>query len=653
MAARFANCPNCGGQVEFKAGSSLLAVCGYCQSCVVRVGDDITELELLGKVSPLANVASPLYLGISGRYEKKSFTIVGRLQLDYGLGPWNEWYATFDDGTWGWIAEAQGRIYVLFGRELSGLPPYSHWRVGTKFQIGGKRFTVTERRKARFTSAEGELPFAVAPGSELKYCDIEGEDRAFGTLDFGDGEALESVFVGVETEYAAIFSKADLRDTEAPAAATVGLNCPSCGAALALKAPDEAQRVTCPSCTSVLDCGSGELKLVQAARQKLAETPIPLGAKGIYKGKSFEVYGQIVRSVVVEGIEYAWDEYLLRTQDRAWRWLVESNGHYSFVEPVSSGALRGDRLSPTFAGKSFKLFQSASARVRALRGEFYWKVAVGDLVSTADFVNPPLMLSRETTHEEESWSLATYLTPKEVTEIFKLRSDNGTLRSAPQPRGISPNQPNPHTRTRGTVLKLAALYTLLLALFAFGVKGRSVELPVYSAATALVKDPKRAEENIIVTPPFEIPKKSNLEITVSADVSNSWFFLGGALISEDDGTVREFGVDVAYYHGYSGGESWSEGGPADSHFLGAVDPGRYVLRLEPQWDTTGYKLSGAQGLAFASRYTINVRSDVFLPSHALAFGGLLWIFPIIIVALHSGFEKRRWADSDFAPGGED
>ena len=47
----------------------------------------------------------------------RGFTLVGRLQLDYGQGPWNEWYAAFDDGDWGWVAEAQGKVSTPDARE--------------------------------------------------------------------------------------------------------------------------------------------------------------------------------------------------------------------------------------------------------------------------------------------------------------------------------------------------------------------------------------------------------------------------------------------------------------------------------------------------------------------------------------------------------
>ena len=101
MSSRIANCPNCGGQVEFRAGTSLITVCPYCSSMVARRGDDLGELEITGQVAPLIDLGSPLSLGLAGRDGRLGFSLIGRAQLDWGNGPWNEWYASFDDGSWG------------------------------------------------------------------------------------------------------------------------------------------------------------------------------------------------------------------------------------------------------------------------------------------------------------------------------------------------------------------------------------------------------------------------------------------------------------------------------------------------------------------------------------------------------------------------
>ena len=84
-----APCPGCGAPVEFKSAQSTHAVCGYCQSTVVRSGDVLTRL---GKMAELFDDHSPLQLFASGRINldgaEQPFTLIGRLQFKSDAGVW-------------------------------------------------------------------------------------------------------------------------------------------------------------------------------------------------------------------------------------------------------------------------------------------------------------------------------------------------------------------------------------------------------------------------------------------------------------------------------------------------------------------------------------------------------------------------------------
>lgn len=640
-AARVTNCPNCGGQVEFKAGASLLSVCPYCSSAVARVGDDITELEILGQVAPLADIGSPLALGTSGKLDGKSFTIVGRVQLDYGAGPWNEWYAAFDDERWGWIAEAQGRLYITFGKEVDGLPSFQQARVGSTFLVGKNRLTVTERRRARFVSGEGELPFALSPDARFNYCDVEGPNGMFGTIDYGDGFDPEMLFMGVEKRYDDVFDKSVLRNYEASeAAAGVGMNCPNCGAAVALRAPDDAQRVVCDSCESLLDCKKGsELYLLSAAKTKGPEPLIPLGARGKLEDERYTVYGMLTRSVTFDGIKYAWSEYLLRNERRGgYFWLIESDGHWTFVRPVSAGSVQQNGRSAKFDNKTYRHYQSASAHVDTLRGEFYWKVAVGDRAGTMDYIKPPLILSRELAADEVTWSAGRYLDKKEVEEAFSLK------KPLPRARGVAPHQPNP----RGPSLKASwifgAAFTAMLLVLAFLMSVMSDDELVLNQTFAIpaktrggTEKPRRVKGEIMRSKPFEIGSKSALAISVESDVKNAFLFVDGTLVDQISGHRVPFGAYVAFHSGYVGGATWSRGARRRTVFVGGVPSGTYVLEAKPEWMT---------GPNEPKKMRVEIKSDVFIGSHAMVVFFILWLFPLLQSVRYFSFEKRRWADSD-------
>lgn len=635
VSARVTSCPNCGGQVEFKAGASLLTVCPYCSSAIARVGEDITELEILGKVAPLAELGSPLRLGTTGRHKGKAFELIGRLQLDHGAGPWNEWYARFDDGRWGWVAEAQGKVYLTFPFPAESLPDYRDWPVGRRYRFGGQSYVVVERRGARFVSAEGDLPFAAAPGAQFRYCDLEGDRGGFATLDFGQGSTPESVFIGEVLGYSDLFGKDVLAEYQPKEALAVAHNCPSCGAGVEIKAPGESETITCDRCDSVLDCAKGtELFLLQAAKQKTPAPVIPLGTQGRFRNQKHTVYGYLLRSVVVDGVKYSWEEYLLRGQDREYRWLVCSDGHWLWVEPAARGQVEGEGKRIGYRGRSFRHFQRSSARVDGLRGEFYWKVRVGDVVRMDDYVDPPLMLSREHTSDEVNWSVGEYVEGSELRQAFRLQK-------LPRPIGIAPASPNPYKAGRAGVLRLALVLTAVYVLLGVGVAACSESRLVYETGDVLQAAPGRPGGPAPIeslSEPFQLRQQSNLEIEATATVSNSWLFVAGDLVNTETGEVRSFGLEVAYYFGSSGGESWSEGGTSRVIHLGEVAPGNYVLQLE----------ASADPARASTHYGVKVRSDVFLFSHWFSGLAVLWVFPLFILFLYASFEKKRWMNSDYA-----
>lgn len=651
MPSRVANCPNCGGQVEFKAGTSLLSVCPYCASAVARVGDDITELEILGQVAPLADLGSPLSLGTSGRYKGKGFTLVGQLQLNYGQGPWNEWYAAFDDGRWGWVAEAQGQVYLTFGKEVSGLPRFSQARAGVRFNVGSQSLLVVEQRRAEFKAAQGELPFAVAPGSHFNYADVQGQGGIFGTIDFGTGDVAESLFLGEALQYGQLFDKSTLREVAAgEAAGSVGLNCPNCGSGVELRAPDDAQRVACGTCGSLLDCSKGnELFLLTAAKRPGPEPLLAVGSVGRFDDKKWTIYGHIERSVSYEGVRYAWQEYLLHGGvQEGYRWLICSEGHWTWVDPVHAGDVapagpRGVKLG----SETFRHYQSASARIDSLRGEFYWKVAIGERVATHDYIKPPRVLSRENSAEEVSWSLGRYLEPAAVEAAFALK------RPLPKPTGVAPHQPNPHASTLKGMIAAGGVFSLLLAAVAVLMMLTSdnkkvleqswpVAAPVPASTTPgapAVPQVGRVVGGQVQSDPFTLSGRTNLALRLTSDVSDAWLFMGGELVDLTTNRLHPFGIQVNYSSGYSAGASWAKGGRTRVVFLGGLPAGEYIIRATPEWSSGGKA---------PTRFSIEAREDVFIGAHAVALFFFLWLFPLLEAMRYYGFEKRRWAESDHA-----
>jgi uncharacterized membrane protein YgcG len=413
MAVAQGQCPSCGAPMTFGVGASHSQVCKYCRSVVVRTDRD---WQNLGKAADLANTPSTLAVGDRGTFRNRSFEVVGRVQLDYGRGPWDEFYVQYNDGQWGWIAEAQGNLYVTQKIEENlPLPQPQVLMVEAPVSLGRYgNFKVVERRDARMLTAEGELPFK--PSAKRFYADCHGPNGAFATLDYNDGTKAPELFVGMIIPMSEIALKP--RGGERPGAvktAMTELTCQNCGGKLpAPKAGIE--RVSCRHCNTISDSSTMQV----LARQGVArQRPVfQLGTEGTLGGTKYMVIGYVERSAYVEGEQFFWQEYLLWSQTVGFRWLMLDEGNWLFVNPISSADVQCNEYQAVWHGRTFQLRNRNDARVEYVLGEFYWKVEVGETVAATDFVAGNDVLSREKTRDEVSWSYCTAVSFAQLAQAF-------------------------------------------------------------------------------------------------------------------------------------------------------------------------------------------------------------------------------------------
>lgn len=473
-----APCPACGAPVQFRISSSLVTVCEHCHSVVAR-GD--RKLEDRGKVAAVMETGSPLQRGLKGKYNGKSFELVGRVQYKHSAGGvWDEWYAAFSNGKWGWLAEAQGRFYLTFERkpgEETKLPTMRELEPGEKFTFPNDLvLTVAEVGVAELAAAEGEIPYTFEPVTRHRYADLYGAQGEFATFDYSGDEP--NIFLGKEVSLDDIgISPTVTAEKDPRQISAMQLACPQCGGPLTLHAPDKTERVTCPNCQSLLDANQGNLKFLSTLRADKVHPVIPLGSVGTLYGTEFTVIGFLSRSVTEGGTDYFWTEYLLYNPREGFRWLVNSQNHWSFVSPLSPGEVQTETNMVRFRGRKYRLFQDGLASVRYVLGEFYWKVKVGELAKTADFISPPEMLSIERSVSSAGWdsettrdteapqaeevicSLGIYLPHSEIEKAFGIKNLTRGF-------GVAPNQPNPvDKRVYGAWVMYLVALIVLTALF--------------------------------------------------------------------------------------------------------------------------------------------------------------------------------------------
>lgn len=638
MSTLQANCPSCGGPIEFKAGSTIVIICPFCRSAIARSDRALTDL---GKIAEVVDSESPLKLGLKGTFRDARFELTGRAQLKHELGgSWDEWYATFSNGWVGWLAEAQGKFYLTFYQPLpSGtvLPTFNDLQLGQTIpEIPNPTpLMVQERAHGTYAAAKGEIPYKLTPGEVFEFADLAGKNNTFATIDYSMDPPW--VFVGNQVTLDEIgLGDAKPVQREARRVSVAGMSCPNCGGPLSLNAPDKAERVTCPNCDSLLDVNDGNLSYLKTLKPAPDQPDFvaPIGAEGTFPGDvKFKIIGAVVRSVTIDGIKYFWHEYLLYNPMVGFRWLVHSDNHWNFVEPVNpadvdqSGYI-GSGQTVRYNGTTFKIFQDAQAVTEYVKGEFYWRVEQGETVRAVDYVAPPMMLSQEISQSEINWSLGTYMTNDEISKIFGVPD-------LPKPWGVAPNQPftGQFYYTWG-MLPLLAL--LVVAVFMIPLTGltktilnQQVVLPAMTNATT---------SQSIFSQPFDIKPNSNVRITAGAQVSNSWADLDVDLVNDQSQEVESVNVPIEYYSGVEDGESWSEGGTSTDATLSSLPAGKYTLKVEGTWQ------NWQQPMPVTVKVEQNVNRGV---NFCFAFV-LLLIAPLLGIFRKFSFESRRWKDSMFS-----
>jgi Zn finger protein HypA/HybF involved in hydrogenase expression len=637
-----ANCPSCAAPVEFKAGSTIVLVCPFCRSAVARTDRGLKDL---GKVAEIVESQSPLRLGLKGEFKGERFELTGRAQLRHELGgSWDEWYATFSNGWVGWLAEAQGNFYLTFYQPLppgASVPAFEQLSVGQNVPEvpSPAPLMVVEKGVATSVAADGEIPYKLTPNERSEYADLSGRDNAFGTIDYSIDPPW--VFVGQQVSLADIgLADARAAEREARRVSTAAMGCPNCGGPLELNAPDRAERVTCPNCDSLLDVNQGNLTYLKALTPTGADTSfvLPIGAEGTLKGGvKFKIIGAVVRSVTIEGETYYWHEYLLYDPSVGFRWLVHSDNHWNFVEPVNPTEVAVNEnvlaRSATYDGTKFKIFQDAAAVVQYVKGEFYWRVEQGETVRAVDYVAAPLMLSHESSKNEVNWSVGVYLTNDEVERAFGVSS-------LPKPWSVAPNQPftGSFYYTWGLLplllLVVVAVFMIPFAGLTNTVLSQQLELSPMANATAAQTAFSRQ---------FEIEANRNIRISASAPVSNSFAELDVDLVNDRSQELESVSIPIEYYFGTDSDGSWTEGSKEQDATLSSLPAGMYTLRVEGTW----------QDWQKPMPVTLKVEQNVNRGVNFLCAFLVLLVVPVLGLFRKITFESRRWKDSMFTTSSSD
>lgn len=394
-----------------------MAVCEYCKTTILKDADSVKDL---GKMSDVLEDYSPIQIGTTGVFGGHGFTVIGRIQLRWSAGLWNEWYILFDDGRASWLSDSSG-LYTLTterGGEAQ-LPAFGDLVAARSYAIGGKNYTAAEIRTADCIGGQGELPFKVGQGWQARVADLRS-GTSFLTLDYSDADR-PTVYTGQAVRLDQLQCQL-LRDDDTVKASAGKfrgkidrLGCPSCGGNITYL-PGLTTNLICPSCQSQIDASASTAQ-VMAAGERVARvhTTLELGAQASIGGAQYELIGLMRR---VDEENTGWTEYLLHSARAGFLWLVETDEGWARAKVQDDWPVWNHGDTAQLDQATFRKLYEYTARVVYAAGAFNWRVGVGDSNRVIEFESGQNKLAAEMTAEEITWSLSSPVPADQIRAWF-------------------------------------------------------------------------------------------------------------------------------------------------------------------------------------------------------------------------------------------
>lgn len=631
-------CPACGRVLYFSHGETNLFHC-QCGGALLR-RDGIIEAK------PFYTIAQPtdfIQPGTEGLWNGKFFKVLGRVRAWFEECVFNYWTIAWEDGGLAYLGEGYG-LFAIYEKTtvdenvnptlLDGL------QVGKRVKLFANASFVLERKYTAYKwELEGEAWLPQAPAT-------------FGTFEAAaeNGKRIEIFEAGrnllrsFQVHYVSLESL-QLTNTRMAAPGTRPAVCKKCGKENELKGFPFCHSYACVHCGTrhAMERG-GDFKQSGQTNSTDAGPGIALGSKGQIKGIAYEVIGYAQKQ---ERSKYRsqWKEYTLYNPQQGFAFLSEYAGHWIYVkERGHAPVLDKDGVTSfTFDEERFELYNRYYFDVVNAAGEFPYNVFNDGDKQATEFISPPEVWIKEKSGGEGIvWFLGEHIDDADLVNALDkpvaLPYKSGV--GAVDPKGYVGFDKIAKTGLAGILFLLFVhLLTSLSHL------NRKVSEGTYSFGNS--------DTLTRVVNGIELEKgSSNLRFDIWANVDNGWCEVGGTLVNANTGTEYSFEQGVEYYHGYEGGENWSEGGTKESAYLNSIPAGRYNLIVRGLREnksvyplTTGAQTYSAGLPSFDLHVTYDVSNDrnFFL----CLIPVLLWSIVHGLMVRHN--ERQRWYNSPFTP----
>lgn len=414
------------------------------------------------------------------------------------------------------------------------------------------------------------------------------------------------------------------------------IRCKGCGAGLTVKS-EHSELVVCDYCGSHLDVSREEQAVLGKGGAQKFNFSLELGDSFRYQAARYEIIARLAYDEDFSGNDADLTrEYLLYHPRKGTLWLGEYQHQYSLssashVMPVDDPfeAGRGDVLK-THDGQRWVAEGRGVYELAYVDGALPWLAKVGDRVHYAEFT--------EASASGELFEATRTATEVEYGMGRSLSLD--LVRRATGKPELGRDAPAPSYVTGAGVAKMrkAYLQVMVVAFIAVLINGA---LALYCAfqGTEVLDEFFTAEELTAgaFSQPFDITGGGAVtRFKARAGIDNAWMALNVALVRSDEMMVDEYESDLEYYHGYEGGEHWSEGSRSRSALIKIPQSGIYKLFLE----AVSAKGEGSSDRAMHN-LTVTVVDNALPWSRFAAAGGLSLTILLVV-----GTFFFKWKEED-------
>jgi ribosomal protein S27E len=622
-------CPDCARVIRFSSDKTNLLTCGSCGTTIFRNTDGAITSSAQSPVIEKNDIIQP---GTTGKWNERSFTVLGRFRLWLEESVFNYWTILFSDGETAWLGEGYGLYSILL--PVQGKPNFTYKRLngtnhGNMQELeDGHSYILKKKQVGRKWDMEGEL-FVLSTDSYIHHADFSSEKGEHITI--FEWPKTQLHFYKVQYVSFESLSLQQLRDHRA---SEKKFTCSNCKTPIQVKTFPYAQSCACSNCGVCYELRN-TMDFVRDSLKKVEESIfLPIGSTGKIDEIDYEVIGFALKEER-NAEKSVWSEYTLFNPVEGFAFLSVYAGHWIYVrEKGDSPIITNASLKQlTYDNEPFLLYNSYSHNVIGAVGEFPYNIFDNEKSKAREFISPPEMWIEERSVDEGiTWYFAKHIRNRDVEKAFTavvMPPQIGT--GAIQPKGFISIQ---------NISRMVLFAFLILVLVHVGINMTKQEKTILDNSYTI---PDSSNTLSFVTEKFKLDKwRANMEFDIQTSVYNNWFELGATLVNDETGQEYSLEKGVEYYAGVSEGESWTEGSQRDQAYLNAIPSGTYFLQLQGTIERSSFTPREMNNFHLRVTYDVPTHRNLIL---ALI---LLSVWPLVVGIRTYQNETNRWSNSPYS-----